>query len=91
MSRRNRARVQDDVNAPGRAPAVPEGEADPNDGRVPCWGIVRQRGGAGGGYRLVSVRLPVEAIERYAADVSEPDVLEVVMSKAELAMRREVM
>lgn len=45
----------------------------------------------GQGYASCRVELPQSVIEHYAADVSEPDILEVALTRTEHAMRRQVM
>lgn len=54
------------------------------------FGIWRE---AGKGYRTIRLTLPESVVREYAeaGDISEPDILEVGISRIEAGLRREVM
>lgn len=71
-----------------RALAVVEaGEPEPTVVLLGIWKV------PGKGYSWARCEVPQSVAERFADEqgASEPDVLEVALSKVELAMRREVM
>lgn len=77
MSRRGRARVQDDAPVNDTA-------------RVTCWGIVRQRGGYRMVEVRLPESL-VEKYSTEGGAAAQPDLIEVTLHRVETAMRREVM